>query len=400
MSTVLAMRFNQHQALLVADESTWHLGPTFGYRRTNYGDALATLFEPEESRKTGLSAVYAGTGFPSFHHEVARRTRSVLAQESGPGRWDNRGVAHAIYQSFLATHERMIDDKLKFNFGFGRDGVNSRSYVRDGKKYDLGMDSIADAARSIAGGSARGNAYTRIFTNSGFAVTHDSVRGIQGWHIDSQGCHLGFATPISVLGEGDEVSTHLIARFIQRRDLEQRRKGFPLRDGLYIALSVATEMRFSIGKMGGYFQLVFVDGDKGARELVSDAAHLVAEVMRAHLWGFIPRKDAEEFVCALVLDGADDAAIEKQLFQRASEPELLRRYLIGFKPVLAPAALPIDPPPAERRGDGAGRSTAESEARRAKVVPAAAVETPAEARNQVRQRTAGRKPAREGGDRK
>ncbi|MBI4872252.1 MAG: hypothetical protein HY814_11875 [Candidatus Riflebacteria bacterium] len=400
MSTVLAMRFNQHEAILIADESTWHLGPTFGYRRTNFGDHLASLIDPEESKKSGLSAVYAGTGFPSFHHEVARRARAALAHASGangaPERWDNRGLARVVHEAFVATHERMIDDKLRFNYGFGRDALNSRSYVVDGRKLEVGQDGLIDSARSIAAGSARGNAYVRIFTNSGFLVTHDGVRGIQGWHIDAKGCHLGFATPISVLGEGDEVSTHLVARFVQRRDLVQRRRGFSLRDGLYIAMSIATELRSTVGKIGGYFQISFVDGEKGTRELVSDAAHLATEVMRAHLWGFLQRKDAEELIAALVLDGAEAAALDKELFARATEPQKLLSYLIGFKPTHAPAALEVDPPTA-----------VETPRREAKppvnlANAAAAAQATPESRERTRPKSAarGNVAVREGGDRK
>lgn len=343
MSTVLAMRFNENQALLVADESTWHLGAVLGYRRTNYGDSLQTLFEPEETRKTGLSAVYAGVGFPSFNFEVARRAKAALAEPSAPLRKDGDGIARTVQQAYLATHERMLDDKLRYNYGFGRDSLNSRAYTRDGTRFEIAQDPVAEAARSIAAGTMRGNAYARIFQNSGLVLTHDKNRGVQCWYVDHRGRYLGFATAIAILGEGDEVSTHLLSRFVQRRDLEQRRRGFTLREGLYIGMSIATEIRSSSGKMGGYFQIMFLDGSKGVHELVTDAAHLASEVMRAHLWGFIPRKDAEELTTALVVEGADDIEVEKALFARASDPEKLRRYLMGFKPVHAPSAIQYDP---------------------------------------------------------
>ncbi|MBI3893504.1 MAG: hypothetical protein HY303_18455, partial [Candidatus Wallbacteria bacterium] len=281
--------------------------------------------------------------FPSFHFEVARRAKAGLAQPAGQTRRDGAGIARLVHQAYVATHERMLEDKLKYNYGFGRDALNSRSYTRDGKKLEIAQDHVADAARSIAAGNMRATAYARFFNNSGIVLGYDKTRGVQCWYLDHKGCSLGFATAIAVLGEGDEVSTHLLSRFIQRRSLEQRRRGFGLSEGLYIAMSIATEIRSSSGKMGGYFQIMFLDGARGVREMVNDSAHLASEVMRAHLWGFIGRKDAEELTTALVVDGAGDEEIEKQLFARASDPEKLRRYLMGFKPVHAPAAAAWDP---------------------------------------------------------
>ena len=348
MATVLAMRLNSEQAIVIADESTWHLGHVFGYRRTNYGDSLASLFSKDETERTGCAAIYGGVGFPSFHGDlvcrVRRELKSVSGKDAGNERGANKWLAKKVHETFVACHERAVDDRLRFSFGFGRHDLNASSYEIDGQRLDIGMDPVISAARSIAAGSAHGNAYDRINSNYGFVLTRDNVDGVQGWYIGPKGRSIAFATPIATLGPGGSVASHLLTDFLKRRDLEQRRQGFDFEEGIYIAMKIATAIRFSTGKMGGYFQIMLLDGKRGVREFVSDEAHLCGEIMRAHEWGFFPRKDAQELVCSLLLEGEDDETIEKEMFGRASDSELLRRYLIGFKPTHAPSALAIDPP--------------------------------------------------------
>ncbi len=348
MATVLALRINKEQAILVADESTWHLGHVFGYRRTNYGDSLATLFSPEDTERTGCAAVYGGVGFPSFHGDLVCRVKKELkaasGKDAGNERSANNWIASKVHDTFVSCHERAVDDRLRFSFGFGRHALNSRSYELDGQTCEIGMEPVVAAARTIAAGGAHGNAYDRINSNWGFLVTRDRVNGIQGWYVGPKGKSIAFATPIATLGPGGSIASHLLTQFLQRRTLDKRREGFTLQEGIYIAMKIATAIRSSTGKMGGYFQIMLLDGERGVSEFVSDEAHLSGEIMQAHEWGFLPRKDAEELVCKLLLDREDDEAIEKEMFQRASDSELLKRYLIGFKPTHAPSAIAIDPP--------------------------------------------------------
>lgn len=347
MATVVALRFNDEQAMLVSDESTWHLGHVFGYRRTNYGDSLASLVDPAETARTGVSAVYGGVGFPSFHGEVVARSRAALAGKAGSdgGRGASRRLATTVHEAFVANHQRMLDDNLRFCWGFRRDELNARRCTLDGVATDIKMEPVVGAARTVSTGSAPGNAYARIASNGGFLLTRDRVDGVQGWYLGPKGHSVAFATPIATMGEGGGSASHLLAQYLERRDLTERRQGFAFREGIYLTLRIATAVRAGTGKMGGYFQIVLVDGDRGAREYVAAETHLAFEIMRAHEWGFLRRGDAEELVCSLLLDGANEVEVEEELFRRSGDPGLLERYLLGFKPNRAPAMADVDPRP-------------------------------------------------------
>lgn len=353
MSTVLAMRLNRDQAILVADESTWHLGHVFGYRRTNYGDALATLVGPDRAEATGLTAVYAGVGFPSLHDEVARRLRRELAGLSmAEAPRVNKDVAARAYEAFLAGHHRLVDDKLRFDFGFSLAELNARKTAAGDA---IQQASVVAAARATANGSIGGNAATRIFASQAFLVGRDEEHGIQGWYLSPEGFQMGFATPLAVLGDGDSIASARMAEFLERRDLTTRREGFRTRDGLYIALRIASELHERVGTMGGYMQILLVDGPR-TREVVTDASRLASEVMRANRWGFLDRSRAQDLVGDLVLEGAEPPVVEADMFHHAGRhASQLERYLAGFKPAGSPQANAEDPPPAASPEEGTSK---------------------------------------------
>lgn len=336
MSTVLAMRVHRDQAILIADESTWHLGHIFGYRRTNYGDALAPL-----TSSGPVTAAYAGVGFPSMHDEAARAARRAL--EAAPPS-ENDDVSRAAHEAFLAAHHRLVDDKLRFDYGFTLAELNARKYRLDGAERKINQGSVVAAARAMAGGGGGGNASARIFSNSAFVVSHDAERGIQGWYLEPKGRHMGFTSPLAVIGDGDAVASHLIAQFLERRHLGRRREGFSTKDGLYVAMRIAAEVQGRVGSMGGYLQVMFLDGEAGLSERADDACHLATEITRAHLWGFLDRGTTAELLSGLLREGASVDDAEARLFEAAGDrADQLTRYLVGFKPDAAPGTLDIDP---------------------------------------------------------
>lgn len=347
MSTVIAMRLNRDQAVLLADESTWHLSHVFGYRRANYGDSLANLLPPEVTEETGLATILCGVGFPSFQDEVARRATAAL--RPGPGEASprcNDEASRKVQEAFLETHRRMVDDKLRFDYGFSLDQLNARRYPVDGEPREIRQAAVIGAARATAAGSIPGNPSARIFSNQGLVLSRDRDHGIQGWYLGPDGRHMGFTTPLAVIGDGNQLASHRMAEFLERRDVTQRRDGFPAREGLFVALRIAAELHGRVGTMGGYFQILFLDGDAGVRELVDDSCHLATEILRAHLWGFLGREDATELVASLIFDQAGDEEIERELFRRVGEDAAdLQRYLMGFKPRSTPLARDLDPPP-------------------------------------------------------
>lgn len=341
MATVLALKINRDQAVLISDESTWHLGHVFGYRRTNFGDPVLPVSSENMTQATGLSAVYCGVGFPSMHQEVAERLSRRL-EESQPS--SNLEAAQIAHEVFLEGHRRLVDDKMRFDYGFCLSELNAREYQHQGKTRKIAQPSVIAQARAAAAGGARGNAFARIHSNQGYFLTRDREHGVQGWYLEPQGKHLGLVTPMDVLGDGSSLASHLMAEVLERRDLSQRRSGFETSEGLFYGLRIMAELEGRIGTMGGYLQMVFLDGEKPLAEVADDRARLSSEIARSQLWGFLAPEEARDLLRRLLLEKEAWDSVEADLFQAAKDqaPQL-KRYLMGFKPSTTPRARLAEP---------------------------------------------------------
>lgn len=87
--------------------------------------------------------------------------------------------------------------------------------------------------------------------------------------------------------------------------------------------------------------MVFIDGKREffkniTKELSDHRAYLSAEVVRAYRWGFIDKAAALPLIERLLVQDADWEAVEKEMFEAASDTALLKKYLMGFRPANTP----------------------------------------------------------------
>lgn len=337
MATVIFMKFNDEQGALVADESTWHLGFKYGYRRSNYGDSIFNLLSDEKSRKFNMSAVYAGVGFPSFHYEVARKSKDLLDSNI-----ENYKTLHLIgekiHQIYQSIHKRYVDDKLKFLFDFDSDQLNSVCFKKGEKDYEIKQDGIISEAKKIIKYQDKSPGANRVFDNSGFLMGYDKRNGINGYWMDKDRNTMDFASNMGVIGYGEQVAIHVFSNVVSKMNLTQRRIGFDMMDGLYLLLCCALEIKNTNYRLGGYFQITLIDGSKKyfkttTKEILNHNAHLVSEIVQANLWGFINKKDTYEFIQKLLFEDTDYNMVEQEFFNKVSNPDMVKKYLMGYKPV-------------------------------------------------------------------
>lgn len=341
MATVFFMKFNDDQGALVADEMTWHLGFKYGYRPSRYGDQILNLLDEGFSSKNNFAAVYAGVGFPSLHFEVARGARDALMVEHGCiGDLDR--TSEVVQGVFQDAHARLINDKLRFFFGFDRDELNLGKFKYLDKEYEIHQEDVVKEARKLLKFQDKSEAYQRIFDNEGLVMGYDKDNGIRAFHVDNEGRGLDFAYPFDVIGYGKEIGTKIFADTNYRMMLEERRKGFTFSDGLFLLMNGFVEAYDINSKAGGYVQVFMIDGKREhlknlTAEVHDHKSYLAAEVIRAYRWGYIKRKTAQGMIDRLLIQGEDWEPIEKELFKSASDPQKLRKYLMGYKPHEAPA---------------------------------------------------------------
>jgi hypothetical protein len=147
MGTILTMRFNKNQAAIIADESTWHLGVFYDYRRTNYGDSIYPLINNEAEDGKKKTAIYAGIGYPPFHAEVSSLAKKSFEKMMNDGNSSRLNMQKDIYKTFDKVHKRYVNDRLNFHYGVELDDLNSGNFKRDGKVYELKQPSVKKEAR-------------------------------------------------------------------------------------------------------------------------------------------------------------------------------------------------------------------------------------------------------------
>jgi len=336
MATVFFMKFNREQGAMVADEMTWHLGFKYGYRPSRYGDSILNLLDNEFADKNNFSAVYAGVGFPSLHFEVALRARELFKQ-GGEYIGDLDRTSEAIEEIYQEVHARLINDKLRFLFGFNRDELNRGKFVFNGKEYEINQENVIKEARKILKFQNKSEEYKRIFDNEGVVMGYDRDNGIRSYHVDNEGRGLDFAYPFDAIGPGKEIGTKIFADTNYRMQLDERRAGFTFSGGLFLLLNCFVESYDFNMRTGGYFQIFMIDGKrevikKFTREINDHRCHLAAEVIRAFRWGFLTREKAQSLIDKLLIDQEEWEPTEAEMFQTSSDPDTLKKYLMGFKP--------------------------------------------------------------------
>ena len=337
MATVIFSRFNDEQGAIVSDESTWHLGFKYGYRRANYGDSIFNLLDNKKHKNLNMSVIYAGEGFPSFHYEVARKSREFV-NENVHNYKTVEDITEKIHEIYTVVHKRYLDDRLKFTFGFDSDQLNALAFKKNDKEYEIKQDKIISEAKKVIKNQDKSPGSTRLFENNGVVIGYDETNGLTGYWMDKDRSTMDFALNFGVIGSGNQIVAHVFNNSISKMNLTERRNGMNMMDGLYLLLCASVETKNIQSKMGGYFQITIIDGTrevikKLTKENTSHNAHLMSEIIQANLWGFIDRDITYEFMEQLLFKDADYKVIEKEFFDKASDVDTLKKYLMGYKAV-------------------------------------------------------------------
>ena len=337
MATILTMRFNEKQAAIVSDESTWHTGVFYDYRRTNYGEFIYPLMNKEGEDGHKISAIYAGVGFPAFHKEISDIAKKEFELMMKNGECSRLNMQKNIYKIFDKVHKRYVNDRLNFHYGIDLDNLNSGSFTRNKKSYELKQTSVKKEARKVVGYGDRGDAMQRIFENSGLFVSYDEKSGIDGTVIAPGYNGTAFSSIITVVGHGSRVSNVAVNKnIVEKMNLTQRREGFSMEEGLYKLLNISSQTFEMTNKMGGYFQIVIIDMSKEkiedrVVEICDHRSRLTHEIMKAVIYGFLDEKRAMELNSKLLLKGETFEKINEELMNSVTEKEKFKLRLQGYK---------------------------------------------------------------------
>lgn len=335
MSIVNALRFDAYSGAVIADEESWHLR----LRRTYFGDNLRSLLSPAVADQLGIEIVYGGVGNPAVHHETYYETYRFLnsGKSDAPIPRTVEEIARTVLSNLQKTLRRRADDKLKYLYGFTSDDVTRGFFEVNGEKYDIKQESVKERALKIATLKEKATPGVPLPDDHALVAGYDPENGF------SMYCLKGEISVVSLvsggfesLGSGKYAAGMSFAKFLNRKFLSERKKGFDRVEGMVELISSALTAASYFAQVGGYFSIVYINGRGKSHaeryhEIYHHRAKIATEVVMAYGRGYLPKAITYELIDGIVFGDMEFEAAEEEMFKRSKNPAELELVLRGYK---------------------------------------------------------------------
>jgi len=338
MGIVNMLKFNSQSGAMISDEEYVDIR----WRRCYYLDSLQSLLSEKSSDALQMEAVYGGVGNPSFHYEVVNK---VVKKIDGmiSGKRDKLKTGGDIGNITIDTvHEQMrrrVDDVLKLFYGFTADDFNQGFAEIGGKKVEIKQDAVKDDARKIIAYKDKKDYLKAIFDNKATVMCYDREYGLNAYCIKGENGVLSLVSGgFESIGKGIYGAGRTFGKYFKDRYLSQRREGMDKVEGMYVLISSAIEAREYYVGIGGYFNIVYIDGEKPThkeryKEIYHHRAKLATEVVTGLLNHEFSKDKAFELLNDLIFDDKAEEEVEDRMWQYAKNHKRLELLLRGYKDV-------------------------------------------------------------------
>jgi hypothetical protein len=334
MAIVNALRFTARSGGIISDEECWHLR----LRKTHHTRHIHELVPPALVGRTEVAAVYGGVGSPPFHAEVVHRAHGELEARAGEGALPQtlEGMGEIVLAAFNETSRRYVDDRLRFLYGFGLDGLNSDRIPGDGEELPIGQDVVRKRALKIARLEEEFEDASLAPPNHVCLSGWDPSGGFHGFTIKQEDGVLSLqGSGFESLGSGRYAGGIHFQKLLGRMTLGERRDGPGTAVGLGFLVSSIIEAAEHFGQVGGDCEMILIDGEakpaSRVRRFGGERVRLALEIEKAARWEFVPREKAQKLLGRLLLDEAKVAEVESALFRAAAAPRALDLALRGYR---------------------------------------------------------------------
>ncbi|MHC5036807.1 MAG: hypothetical protein ACYTHM_05795 [Planctomycetota bacterium] len=328
MGIVNALRFDAHSGAMVTDEESWHLRR----RKTYFSVGLFELL-PIPGHPGPVCAALGCAGDPNYHHEAVRRARAAL----GEARCETvEEAGRIVLKAMHETTRRIVDDRLRFLFGFATDDLNRGAFAVDGEMHEIKNAAVLKRAREIVEGKEKVAGRDLVPPNETCLMGSDPAGGFQMFCLKESDGVLSFnAGGFESLGPGRYAGGMRLGGGLGQRTLASRREGFGRKEGMRLLLDSVLDAGEHFGMVGGHLHILTVDDrlppDSRIRHLPFDRAMLATETVRGCRGGYLPEPGALDLLEEIVFGKASLSALEGRLFEAASDAEHLDLYLRGYK---------------------------------------------------------------------
>lgn len=338
MGIVNMLRFNNHSGAMLSDEEYVDIR----WRRCYYLDSIQSLLSTEASNTLGMEAVYGGVGNPSFHYEIVNKVvKKIDKIISGSTKKIQTGldIGNITLDTIHEISNRRVDDILKLFYGFTRDDFNQGYTEIDNKKIDIKQDAIKEDTRKIISFKDKREYLKPVFENKTAIMTCDKEHGFNAFCIKADTGVLSMVSGgFDSLGRGVYGAGRAFGKYFKDRYLSQRREGMDRVEGMFILISSAIEARDYYSGIGGYFNMVYMDGEKAShneryKEIFHHSAKLATEVVTAFLNNELKKDNTYELLNELIFEDKPLEEVEDKMWKYAKSHKRLELLLRGYKDI-------------------------------------------------------------------
>ncbi len=340
MGIVNMLKFNHHSGAMLSDEEYIDIR----WRRCFYLDSIHSLLSDTASDRLNIEAVYGGTGNPSFHYEIINKALKkidslISNQKTAKKIQTGTDLGNIALDTVHCITKRRVDDILKLFYGFTRDDFNQGFTEIEGKKIDIKQDSVKEDTRKIIAFKDKREYLKSIFDNKAVIMTYDRAYGLIAFCIKED---IGVLSMVSggfeSLGKGVYGAGRAFGKYFKDRYLSQRREGMDRVEGMCLLISSAIEARDYYTGVGGYFNIVYLDGEKNThkeryKEIYHHRAKMATEVVTALLNHELKREKTYELLNDLIFENHPLEEIEGKMWQYAKNHRRLELLLRGYKDI-------------------------------------------------------------------
>lgn len=316
MTVVSAMKFNNYEAAIVADELITH-----GYRRSKSGNKI-TLYQNE--RIMGLVGV---SGVLDILNEITSSIPKVPKIDEID---DAEELATVVGK--LTTHitHKFINGYLKGKYDLSEHELQAGMRFNDGDPIKIQKFIIQDYADLLA---HDGHLYSHLRSVYLLMVGADS-NGTKIFELtaDNTAPYVN-SIEFGTVGSGSDVAELVLQDFIEAIPRDKRNEIPPI-DGL-TALINATDKACNrnVGVEGTPLIRIVKQNDDDLSVLAptEENSRLAAEIVRAERENLLPKQFREEALQALLYEGRPYEPVERRMWREAKDKVMLDRTLRGYK---------------------------------------------------------------------
>ncbi|MFC1852158.1 hypothetical protein ACFL27_18340 [candidate division CSSED10-310 bacterium] len=343
MTSINALRLNQHSGLLVCDEARfWNnewvviLTP----------DKIRPLVAPDITRETGVILYIGSTGTSSYGDEIMESIRQHVSKTYHEAREKGEpipeeiltveGIVRNAFTVVKDLHHTHIDDFLRGCYGFvGQDLVQGYK-LKAGRKYELAEDKIIKKAVKHMTFADYPPELSGLLNNAQVFAGYDPTDGFRIFIMEERNTVLEEVSDIFLAeGSGTITCDLVLSGFASSRSVVSRRKGINRVEALISMLEGVEEAHQLAAGVCGYPKIIYIDGqqtdlNRKIIEISDCRSRLATEITMASAHGFITPDAAYTLIDGLIFHEVPFQTIDQQ-FMALDQQKQLFRFLRGYR---------------------------------------------------------------------